>query len=490
MKDSADFTRSHSHIEPQKETGMALLLTLFALALISALGLVMTMNATTEVRISDNSESHIRATLAAISGLNHARIVVHRLDFDALLRGPDGVYDVSAAYMKEAKSFGFRLPVSVLAAQKLNIEDPLVGDAYDDGIISTGVLYGVAGETLIPREGIAQWTDNPTGTGQQILSRYFVKVTDNNGEASERSGDAADNPFTDGDGIIIVRSVGISRTFAETAGESVRRNSVAVFESRLRRAATWDLGPALNILGDSVNAVFSGSPEIHGGTAAGIGVLNMEADDAEFPEHFLPETPAVENITGGGLSAPSIRSITAEARIDRDKSMLFDADRLSDYIERRAPRMADVVYDGDRIWTEPGMPFLGFYDKTRPWNDPAQKPLFVLVNGDLTAPDGLHGAGTLIVTGRLKCAGTLDYQGLVLVLGAGRLALATDGPGIAGGVVIGRLIGSGGGVTYNVPDIDIGGFTRITADKELVRMALRLFPIEQISFREIAGSDP
>ncbi|MCL2877570.1 MAG: pilus assembly PilX N-terminal domain-containing protein, partial [Acidobacteria bacterium] len=172
MKKSADFT--HSPTKAHEETGMALILTLFALALFSALGLVMTMNATMEVRISDNSESHLRATLAAISGLNHARIVVDRLDFDALLRGPDGVYDTDAAYMKEARSFGFRLPVSVLAAQKLNIEAPLVGDAYDDGIISTGALYGVAGTVLIPREGIAQWTDNPTETGRQILSRYFV----------------------------------------------------------------------------------------------------------------------------------------------------------------------------------------------------------------------------------------------------------------------------------------------------------------------------
>ena len=238
MKDSVDFTHSSAHAQAHEEMGMALLLTLFALALISILGLVMTMNATMEIRISDNSESHMRATLAAISGLNHARVVVNGLDFNAMLRGPDGVYDSGAAYIKEAKNFGFRFPVSLLTAQKLNIEDPMIGDVSDDGIISTGVLSGISGTSLIPRDGIALWADNPAGTERQLSSRYFVKITDNNGEASELAGDAADNPFVDGDGIIIVRSVGISRTFAEATGGSVRYNSVAVFESRLKRAAT------------------------------------------------------------------------------------------------------------------------------------------------------------------------------------------------------------------------------------------------------------
>ena len=486
MKNSTDFQNS-------QEAGMALVLTLLVLALISVLGLVITMNATMELRISDNSESHTQAVLAAMSGLEHARVAVHRLDFDSLLRGPDGVYNTSAAYMNEAKTFGFRLPFSILTAQKLNIESPIesIGYVSDDGIISTGAHLGVHGKALIPKEGIALLTDNPAGTEKQIVSRYFVKVTDNNGEASELAADAANNPFIDGDGIIIVRSIGVSRTIADTAGESMRHNSVAVFESRLRRTAVWNLGPALNILGNSANAVFTGSPEIYGGSSAGIGILNTSSNGSEFPEHFLSKARAVAgNITGGGLAIPSIRDISAEARSDRDKSKLFNADWLMDFIKRRAPRMADMVREGDHIWMKAGMPFLGFYDKTKPWNAPAQKPLFILVNGNLSAPEGLTGAGVLVVTGRLECAGTLDYRGLILVLGTGQLALATEGQGVAGSIITGKLVDSGGKITFGAPDIDIGGFTRITADKDMVRMALRLFPVEQISFREIAGSDP
>ena len=475
-----------------EESGIALLLTLFALALISILGLIVTMNAITELRISDNSESHTQAVLAAISGIDHARIAVHRLDFDALLRGPDGVYDTSAAYITKAKSFGFRLPFSILTAQTLNIEAPLadIVDAQDDGIISTGAFFGAPGTALIPREGIAQWAYNPDGTGR-ILSRYFVKVTNNNGEASELAGDATNNPFIDGDGIIIVRSIGVSRTIAESAGESIRRNSVAVFESRLRRPAIWDLGPALNILGPSANAMFTGTPEIYGETEAGIGVLNTAGGGGgEFAEHLIKIASGVENISGGGLPSPSIRDISTEAMNERDKSIFFNANAMNDYIGLRAPRIADIVYAGNQNWTKSTMPFLGFYDKTRPWNDPPQKPYIVLVKGNLTVPEGLSGAGVLIITGKLECAGTLDYRGLILVLGAGELSLAADGPGIAGGIVTAKLIDTGGEIMFGAPDIEIGGATRIIADKELVRMALRLFPVEQISFREITTSDP
>ena len=486
MTESVCFTKNI-----RKEDGMALVLTMFVLALISILGLAMMMNATMEIMISDNHESRAQAVLAAISGLNHARVVVRGLDFNALLKGSDGVYNTDAAYINEARSFGFRLPISVLTAQKLNIADPRaeIGAAPDDGVISTGALFGAPGMEIIPREGIALWTDNPTGTERLLLSRYFVKVSNNNGEASELAGDATNNPFIDGDGIIIVRSVGISRTFTQVAGESVRRNSVAVFESRLRRAATWDTGPALSILGASVNAVFTGSPEISGGTEAGIGVLSTSIVDTKISEYFLFETSG-ESITGGGFPSPSIRDISDETRNDRDKAVLFDAGGLSDFIKRRAPRAADMIYEGDRLWMEADMPFLGFYDKTRPWNDPAQKPYVVLVKGNLIAPEGLSGAGVLIVTGSLECAGTLDYRGLVIVLGEGQLALSAGGPGIAGGVVTGKLVDSDGSVTFGTPDINIGGFTRITADKDLIQMALRLFPVEQISFREIAGSDP
>ena len=60
------------------ESGAALLLALLALTLLSLLGFLMSLSATTGVQISDNYESHVRGDSAALAGLNHARVLFSR----------------------------------------------------------------------------------------------------------------------------------------------------------------------------------------------------------------------------------------------------------------------------------------------------------------------------------------------------------------------------------------------------------------------------
>ena len=62
-----------------QQEGVALLITLLALALLSLLGLYLTLNANTELQISDNYETQIQASYAALAGLNHARAVIRGL---------------------------------------------------------------------------------------------------------------------------------------------------------------------------------------------------------------------------------------------------------------------------------------------------------------------------------------------------------------------------------------------------------------------------
>ena len=68
---------------------------------------------------------------------------------------------------------------------------------------------------IIPLTGIALSSPNPYGSGTIITSRYFVKVTDNNGEASERAAEGVgpgqpDDPFVDADGTVIIRTMGVA----------------------------------------------------------------------------------------------------------------------------------------------------------------------------------------------------------------------------------------------------------------------------------------
>jgi hypothetical protein len=304
------------------EMGAALLITLLALLLVSLLGLYMTLNATTGLHISDNYESHIQATYAAIAGLNHARALLRGLVLDDLLRGPDGAYSNNASYLAQAKSYRFRNPLPLLTAHAMNILDPSndVVEITDDGLINTGFYSGTSGTMLIPMTGIGLVAPNPYGSDTMLTSRYFVKVVDNNGETSEIAGDSDDNPFVDGDGIVIVRSMGIAKTMAEATGSVSRLNSLVVFEARFKRLSTWDLGPALVVFGSRINAAFGSAYEISGGTSPGIGTVDIAPDDTEFPDQIIRAAVAESgSITGGGQPNPSVQEIAGQISTNPDQ---------------------------------------------------------------------------------------------------------------------------------------------------------------------------
>src|SRR5262245_7588270 len=73
----------------RKERGMALLLTLFALLLLSGIGLFMVLSSNTEARIDANYGSSMRAYYAARSGLEEVRARV-RYASPATLGGSQG----------------------------------------------------------------------------------------------------------------------------------------------------------------------------------------------------------------------------------------------------------------------------------------------------------------------------------------------------------------------------------------------------------------
>ena len=475
------------------EMGLALIITLFTLLIFSILGLFMTMNATTSLQISDNFESQSQATYAALAGIRHATELLRGLDLNAVLRGPDGTYTSSISYLNEAKNFRFRLPFSLISAQSLNIGDPgaeLAGTT-DDGIINTGFFDGTNGTELIPLTGIAQFSPNPNGSRQSPQSRYFVKVTDNNGESSELAGDSADNPFADGDGVVIVRSLGLSNTFSERTGTVSRRNSVALFETRLKRFFTWNLGPALVAIGSRINISFSGEPQIAGNFSAGIAAIDAFDEDSISPSQMIREAAGTTgSISGAGLPEPSIRDITNEVRTNSDQKLLLKPQYLWEFVHVHAHRIADTIFEGPQDWTPGSAPYLGSYESSRPWNAPGQDPRITLVNGNLRAAEGFTGGGMLIVTGNFSCSGPIAFNGLVLVIGSGNFAISGSGSGIIGGLAVASLVNAGESIDFGVPTISISGNSRIVADLDAVHMAIRLIPPAQISFREIAGSDP
>jgi hypothetical protein len=481
-----------------EEQGLALLVNLIALSMFTLVAFYIALRATTEVRISDNHESLIRARFAARAGLSHARELLRGLEFDDLLRGPDGSVSSAPAYAAYARTFPYRNPLAWSSAHSIDMNNPAAGVAglADDGIVNTGRCESTDGTALIPMTGIAL---GPAEATPGTTARYLVKVSDNNADESEMARDGANNPFYDGDGTVIVRSMGVARTLTESAGATVRRNSVAVFEARFRRRRTFDLEAALAVQGDEVlpsaSDLFRGASFLIQGGAARAGIAAIDVDPGNSTaaaQQILSGVSGSQRhcIQGAGL-IPSVTDVTAGVQADGDKSMLLSPSDLRQFTHSAVPRFADVFEDGNREWTAGAAPDLGRYDPLLPWNHPVQRPTVTCVHGDLRVDGNMEGGGLLVVTGKFTIAGRFVYSGLVLVIGAGELDAGGFDGGIAGSLFLARLEPIGGEVGWGTPRLTIGGNGRMLYDREAVRTGIRLIPPSQVGFREVTRAmDP
>jgi len=469
---------------------------LVALSLISLIGLFLSLAATSGIRVSDNYESHIRARSASLAGLNHARALLKGLDHNDLLQGPDGTHDTAPSAMALARSCSFRSPFGWPAARMLNILNPAdaVAGMSDDGVVNSGRHPGGQGMELIPLAGVAQTANGPGASGSIVISRYFVKVTDNNGEAAELAQDPADDPYLDGDGQIIVRSMGVARTLREDTETGYRRNSTALFEARFRQFSTFDLEAALVLQGSSVEAsstsMFLGNQFLVQGGVANPGIGAIDATPGSGAAAVLQIvarlSPAQRINIQGSSPAPSVRDITPTPAGTPDKRLLLDLPYLRRFFAQSVPQFADATYNETQQWIDSAPQSLGNYDPNLPATSPGQDPRVTCVKGDLTAGGNLAGAGILVITGKLTVTGGFRYYGLVLVAGTGEFACGGQS-GITGAVYAASLTDAGGGTGWGAAKLTLEQNCRITYSREAVRMAVNQIPPAQLSFREITS---
>jgi hypothetical protein len=478
-----------------REEGLATLIALIALAIFSLLSFYMAFGAKTELRISDNHESEVQATFAARAGLTHARELVRGPLYNDLLLGPDGTYTNTTAYLSAARTFAFRNPVPWASARSLDILSPassLTGIA-DDGLVNTGKYNSTNGTVLVPQVGIAETAPNPYGAGTITTARYFVKVTDNNGEATELAADAANNPFVDGDNIIIVRSMGVAQTLRQTVAGTIRRNSVAVVETRFRMLTTFDLDAPFVVEGPDVAPsapnFFNGVPfKIDGGTSnPGIAVIDTNTGDTTSAVNTLKadlKKNQEKNITGIGPN-PSIIDITASILPGSDEEKLKDPAYLLNFVNNIVPAFADSVYQGDQNWSGGSAPNLGSYDYSKPANDITQNPRVTYVNGDLSVSGTMSGGGLLVVTGKFSGNGRFTFNGLILVIGEGDVDFGGLNIGIHGGLFVANVSAPGGVATFGIPKVTIGGNSDIIIDSNGIDMGVRQIAPLQLGYREV-----
>jgi hypothetical protein len=125
----------------------------------------------------------------------------------------------------------------------------------------------------------------------------------------------------------------------------------------------------------------------------------------------------------------------------------------------------------------------------------ATNPMVTVVNGDLTI-NGWHntGYGLLLVTGALKYDPDASWNGIILVIGKGQFVSTQNGTGQINGVLLiaqthdvsGNLLSALGSASFK----QTGGGNGIRYSSKWVAAAQGLVPYQVLSFREIAQTTP
>lgn len=474
------------------EQGMAMPLVMVALSMMAIFSAYLFLSSVEEVRISDNSESMAQARFAARAGIDHAREVLRDLKFNDILAGPDGIANTSET---DARKISFRNPGTWAELRSMNLSYPSLSGS-DDGVISTAASGGTPGTPIIPMTGIVFSAPNPYGSGTITTARYFVKVSDNNGDPKEiaAGADPANNPFFDGDQTIVVRSVGVAGNIQDRNG---RHNSIATYEARFKKGSPFnDLGSPAIVIGSDIRANFSGNAfDIIGDRNAGpgIGTIDTDPNDGIDPAQRLRDATAGKgDITGNctGASANNcIAPVSADRLADPGKKVLTDPAWLYDFVYHQVPAMADYKIDRPGETTTIDSTKIG-----SPGN-----PKITWINGNAVGTGSWRGAGLLVVTGNLELGGAIEWDGLVLVIGKGEFLTHGMNVGIKGGLIVaGIKLDAEGKPAFSTAtadyqnEFDIRGHSVIsTFDGSLANSGNGLIPLKQISFREITeGMDP
>jgi hypothetical protein len=465
---------------------MALVVVLFALLLLTGLGLAFTAQSGVEYQISENYVSHQQALAIADAGLNIVKKSIQQADFSTLLTQQTSVPAYSAGDQPVAGTSESRNAIATRAARNVDFDHPPTqSDAYQ----ATGILTPATGQTFAD-------------------GRYFAKLTNNTfGDATSVFGKDTD-PLVDTDSTVLVRVTGIQPSPANEAipGTNTTRNSVAVIEAMLRRDAAFDLGSPLTINGPAADATFNGNKfYVDGHNHNGMTREQIEAEHTENLEGAGPGMAAVyDNPSGGdgvpvasalydllsgntsdnvvgspGIhvdATPSVADITGVLRTsdNPDSKQILNPNFVGKFVAALA-RFADPYYPGSQHFSGGVVEF-----------GTLAQPKITYVNGDLDISGSGSGAGILVVRGELDIGGSFEYDGIILVVGAGAINLHGSNEGVIGGMYVQNLTqDASGNYVSGMATIRLNGNSDFYFSGDMIRMALRLLPLKLLEWREI-----
>ena len=484
------------------EKGVALLIAMFALLLISGLALALVYMAGNETFIGNNFKSNSKAFYAAYDGIEegrgrlaggHPQSIVPLIPAVGLLGG-QAIYIVNPAGAGDA------------------VNPTAPGNAYFDaeyrqewGPVPPVVLGGLQNSTFVGGAlpgPLFKWvritaktekSANMDVNGDGILDPANTPVYYDGANQYIDPGNFGFNPVSNKNG---------SQVFVIT--------SLAVLPNGSRRLVQYEAAPIiselkfpspLTLMASKVNYVGANSDPYHingqdqssGGTCAtpplptspAIGVTgtnpadvatNMASVDSGIPANrygnytgAAPPPPAAYN------PIPSIGDVTNQLNQDTLTPAALDS------VVQDITANADLVITKNQVTAADMPPQMS-----------AENPMTVVVNGDFSMTGGYTGYGLLVVTGNFAYSGDCGWKGVIMIIGNGTTTFLGNGGGnneFDGAILVaatkddaGNLLPTLGTVNF---DITGGGGNGIYYNSCWINKAQRPSSYQVLSFREI-----
>ncbi len=224
---------------------------------------------------------------------------------------------------------------------------------------------------------------------------------------------------------------------------------------------------------NSNNFVVDGSDQRSCGGTAAPALPGVGAWDGSSQTTITAAIPRPDHYTGSGSSSPNVQNVNTT--LDPAWKTVDGLNKVVSLVTSAA----NQVYTGDQS----GIP-LG--------SDPS--PLVTVVKGDLTMSGATTGAGILLVTGTLTLSGNFSYDGVILVIGAGVLNANGGGNGaINGGILVARTLDAAGNplaakAAPGAPTIDWsgGGGNGVRYDSCYTNLTANRFSFKALALNEAA----
>lgn len=456
----------HKNEAARSERGAALLIAIFALLLISVVGIAMIVSTGTDSALTGNYRTSTSAYYAALAGLEEAR--------GRLLWKNQNYINITNNFPTLMAPSG--LPTWGLT-QVLYIVNPANGETvdptsalpanYPDTEYQTEFGWPLSGAVVNQIASVSPATSaSPSLPGQSFK---WVRITpatevslgidvDGNGNQDPSTVlyydpshvDASNNPSP---GLI---SVAVP---PPTAVQALEITSYSVLPSGSRRMLQYIVAPLVISPGPASNAfpaaltldgngVILESPGVLSFKLNGVDMCNPPAppalpgavasigytNSADYAPIFGVANPDKAEYPGPVLSpsgSPPWYTATTPSLTNTLLRQSWETPATLDGIAQDIIKSADVVIDGSAT---------GFTISTRAPTMSAANPMTIVVNGDLNL-NGWHntGYGLLLVTGALRYDPDANWNGLVLAIGQGVFSSSKNGTGgVIGAVLVAK----------------------------------------------------